>query len=662
MRLKHKLFIAFLAIGLIPAVVLSMSALYISTDSLVSQAYNQLTSIRAIKKQQIESYFAEREGDLTMLSESILDQVKQNSSDELPAMAEVNHHYFKKFIETYDYYDLFLINPQGDVFYSVTKEADYQTNLRTGPYNSSGLGQLFKQVQREGGFHLSDFKPYAPSNNDPAAFVAMPLTVAGEVQLVVALQLSTKKIAAIMQQREGMGETGESYLVGQDKRMRSDSFLDPVNHSMKASFAGTVKENGVDTVAAVAALAGATGAKVIRDYNGNPVLSAYTPVNIQDVRWALLVEIDEAEVMHPVRDLQWFVLIILICSVAAIVVLAYSIAISITRPLGGEPQQMRLVTDKIASGDLSQEFSKDVEHVGVYGAMSRMSKSLQQVIGSIAHVTDELSSAAGQTSSTAEQSNVSLHEQQVNIEGVSGAMTEMSATILQVAENARSVADSTQQVEVISQSAHSQVTGTIEVIEELSSEINSAAEVIGQVEANSQSIGSILEVIRGIADQTNLLALNAAIEAARAGDQGRGFAVVADEVRQLAQKTQSSTLDIKEMIELLQQGTQQAVSVMQLSTDKASDTVTSARGTASSIHDSYQEIQLISENAMQIAAAADQQSAAAEEINQALVAINEAALQNAIGINEITSTSEHLNLLAVDLQQITGKFTLGKSA
>jgi len=662
MRLKHKLFIAFLAIGLVPAVVLSMSALYISTDSLVSQAYNQLTSIRAIKKQQIESYFAEREGDLTMLSESILDQVKQNSSDELPAMAEVNHHYFKKFIETYDYYDLFLINPQGDVFYSVTKEADYQTNLRTGPYNSSGLGQLFKQVQREGGFHLSDFRPYAPSNNDPAAFVAMPLTVAGEVQLVVALQLSTKKIAAIMQQREGMGETGESYLVGQDKRMRSDSFLDPVNHSMKASFAGTVKENGVDTVAAVAALAGATGAKVIRDYNGNPVLSAYTPVNIQDVRWALLVEIDEAEVMHPVRDLQWLVFIILIGSIAVIIALAYRIAISITRPLGGEPQQMRLVTDKIASGDLSQEFSEDVEHVGVYGAMSRMSKSLQQVIGSIAHVTDELSSAAGQTSSTAEQSNVSLHEQQVNIEGVSGAMTEMSATILQVAENARSVADSTQQVEVISQSAHSQVTGTIEVIEELSSEINSAAEVIGQVEANSQSIGSILEVIRGIADQTNLLALNAAIEAARAGDQGRGFAVVADEVRQLAQKTQSSTLDIKEMIELLQQGTQQAVSVMQLSTDKASDTVTSARGTASSIHDSYQEIQLISENAMQIAAAADQQSAAAEEINQALVAINEAALQNAIGINEITSTSEHLNLLAVDLQQITGKFTLRKSA
>jgi len=662
MRLKHKLFIAFLAIGLVPAVVLSMSALYISTDSLVSQAYNQLTSIRAIKKQQIESYFAEREGDLTMLSESILDQVKQNSSDELPAMAEVNHHYFKKFIETYDYYDLFLINPQGDVFYSVTKEADYQTNLRTGPYNSSGLGQLFKQVQREGGFHLSDFRPYAPSNNDPAAFVAMPLTVAGEVQLVVALQLSTKKIAAIMQQREGMGETGESYLVGQDKRMRSDSFLDPVNHSMKASFAGTVKENGVDTVAAVAALAGATGAKVIRDYNGNPVLSAYTPVNIQDVRWALLVEIDEAEVMHPVRDLQWLVFIILIGSIAVIIALAYRIAISITRPLGGEPQQMRLVTDKIASGDLSQEFSEDVEHVGVYGAMSRMSKSLQQVIGSIAHVTDELSSAAGQTSSTAEQSNVSLHEQQVNIEGVSGAMTEMSATILQVAENARSVADSTQQVEVISQSAHSQVTGTIEVIEELSSEINSAAEVIGQVEANSQSIGSILEVIRGIADQTNLLALNAAIEAARAGDQGRGFAVVADEVRQLAQKTQSSTLDIKEMIELLQQGTQQAVSVMQLSTDKASDTVTSARGTASSIHDSYQEIQLISENAMQIAAAADQQSAAAEEINQALVAINEAALQNAIGINEITSTSEHLNLLAVDLQQITGKFTLRQSA
>ena len=662
MRLRHKLFTAFFAIGLIPAVVLSMSALYISTDSLKSQAYNQLTSIRAIKKQQIESYFAEREGDLTMLSESIFDQVAQTSAGKLAAMGEENHHYFKKFIETYDYYDLFLISPQGDIFYTVAKEADYQTNLRSGPYKSSGLGELFKHVQEKGGFHLSDFSPYAPSNNDPAAFVAMPLKVAGEVQLIVALQLSTEKIAAIMQQREGMGETGESYLVGEDKRMRSDSYLDPVNHSMKASFAGTVKDNGVDTAAAVAALAGMTDTQIIIDYNGNPVLSAYTPVKIHGVHWALLVEIDEAEVMQPVGELRWTIFIILFASIAVILGVAYLIAISITRPLGGEPEQMKLITDKIAAGDLTEKFSDDIEHGGVYGAMGRMSKSLQQVIGSIANVSTELSSAASQTSSTAEQSNVSLHEQQVNIEGVSTAMTEMSATIVQVASSARAVADSTQQVEVISQTAHSQVTGTISVIEELSSEINSASSVIEQVKENSQSIGSILEVIRGIADQTNLLALNAAIEAARAGDQGRGFAVVADEVRQLAQKTQSSTLDIRDMIELLQQGAQQAVKVMQQSTDKARDTVASAKDTARSISESYREIQLISENVMQIAAAADQQSIAAEEVNQALVAINQAAQQNAIGIDEITTTSVHLNSLAVDLQQITGKFTLSKSA
>jgi len=661
MKLRVKLFIAFFAIGLIPAVVLSLSALYISTDSLKNQAYNQLTSIRAIKKQQIESYFAEREGDLTMLAESILDQVTQSSANEFAALGNTNHHYFEKFIETYDYYDLFLISPQGDIFYSVTKEADYQTNLLSGPFNNSGLGSLFKHVLRTGVYHLSDFSPYSPSNNDPSAFIAMPLEVAGEVQMIVALQLSNEKIATIMQQRDGMGETGESYLVGEDMRMRSDSYLDPINHSMKASFAGTVKENGVDTVSAVAALAGTTDTKIVIDYNGNPVLSAYTPVKIQDVNWALLVEIDESEAMQPVADLQWVVFIILMCSIVAICVVANMISISITRPLGGEPSQMKLITDKIATGDLTQNFREDVEHVGVYGAMSRMSTSLQQVIGSIANVTDELSGAASQTSSTAEQSNISLHEQQMNIEGVSAAMTEMSTTILQVANSARTVADSTQQVETISQQAHRQVTDTIDVIESLSSEINTAAEVITQVETNSQAIGSILEVIRGIADQTNLLALNAAIEAARAGDQGRGFAVVADEVRQLAQKTQSSTLDIRDMIELLQKGTQEAVLVMQQSTDKARDTISSARDTAGSIGISYKEIQQISENVTHIATAADQQSAASEEINQALVAINVAAQQNAIGINEITSTSVHLNSLAVDLQKITGKFTLAKS-
>ncbi|MCP4042879.1 MAG: methyl-accepting chemotaxis protein, partial [Gammaproteobacteria bacterium] len=178
--------------------------------------------------------------------------------------------FFTKYIEKYGYYDLFLIHPKGRVFYSVSKEADYETNMVGGKYKDSGLGQLTRKVLETKQYGVADFAPYAPSNGDPAAFIAQPYLRDGEVELIVALQLSLEAINTVMQQRDGMGETGETYLVGSDKLMRSDSFLDPQGHSIKASFAGTVEGNGVDTEAASEALAGKTDSKIITDYNGNP--------------------------------------------------------------------------------------------------------------------------------------------------------------------------------------------------------------------------------------------------------------------------------------------------------------------------------------------------------------------------------------------------------
>jgi methyl-accepting chemotaxis protein len=259
--------------------------------------------------------------------------------------------FFQKYQEMYGYYDLFLINPDGYIFFTVVKEPDYQTNLVTGPYRDTGLGKVFRQVSNEKTFGFADFEPYAPSAGVPAAFIAQPVIneLSGNVDVVVALQLPLEDINAIMQERTGMGETGETYLVGPGQRMRSDSYLDPVGHSVTASFAGSVEENGVDTLASQEALQGLSGEKIITDYNGNSVLSVYDPIDLFGTRWAVIAEIDEAEAFATVNRMQLISIILLLVLMVFVALIAWFIAGNITQPIMTITQG----SQRLAIGDAS---------------------------------------------------------------------------------------------------------------------------------------------------------------------------------------------------------------------------------------------------------------------------------------------------------------------
>ena len=659
MRLKNKLLISFLSLGIFPAALIAIVSLFIASDSLETQAYNQLTSVKAIKKQQIESYFTKSNADVITMEQTWQNLVKYNPNDTAFLLGERYDAFFSRFIEEQGYYDFFIITPDGQVSYTVTKEADFNTNLITGPYKRSGLASLFKRVVESRQYVIEDFSPYAPSNNEPAAFIGMPVMEQGTLIAVVALQLSIERINLLMQQRDGMGQTGETYLVGDDFRMRSDSYLDPTGHSVVASFAGNIRDNGVDTQAVKQALMGVSATEIIIDYNGNPVLSAFTPIDVKGLRWVLLAEIDEAEAFAPVNRLAWIIKVIVLLTIACVFIVTVMVAKSILRPLGGEPKLMQAISERIASGDLSSEFSEQERpSTGVYQAMIQMNRNLQQVLTTIVDSTGQLSSTAAQTSAASAQANSSLQEQHANIASVSSAMHEMAATIEAVAGNARNVAELTQSAQYTSEDANHALITTISDIDRLCLGVSNATDVIKDVASHSQQIGGVLEVIQGIAEQTNLLALNAAIEAARAGDQGRGFAVVADEVRQLAQKTQQSTRHIEAMIAQLQQGTEDAVKAMGESTNIARTTIDSARTTGKAIERSLLEIKDIAQNAQLIATAAEQQSVTAEEVNQSMVAINQAAVDNAAGADQVSAASLELNNLAGDLKQVTTQFKL----
>jgi methyl-accepting chemotaxis protein len=656
MKLKNKLLITFLAIALTPMLMIGTLTSYISSDVIEKQAFSQLIAVREIKKSQIEKYFAERKGDIEVLSGTIQKILDFNSTTTLNTSAHDNHQYFETFINAYGYYDFFLIDDAGEVFYTVTKEADYQTNLLAGKYQSSGLGKLFRQVQGKQTFGMSDFSRYAPSNNDPAGFIALPFTTKAGVSVVIALQLSIDKINEVMQERSGMGKTGESYLVGSDLLMRSDSFLDPVGHSVSASFAGTVKQNGVNTESAKLAIQGNTGQKIIIDYNGNPVLSAYTAIELNGIRWGVLSEIDVAEAFEHIQSLYWDILIIILLFIVVIVAVALFITKSITTPLGGEPDEMKSISEAIATGDLTVVFDPEREMQGVYGAMKGMVNHLSEVVSQIMNNSNHLASSAEETSALSLQSSISLGAQQSNIEQVATAVEEMSMSINEVASNASNAATSAQSAKQSSTEANHKLTQTIDDLGTLDTEISGASGVIQTLEADSREIGSVLEVIRGIADQTNLLALNAAIEAARAGEQGRGFAVVADEVRTLASKTQESTKNIEVMIGKLQSASNDAVKAMMISREVCEHTLSNAHTTAEMIQIMDGEIESITQMTELIATAVEEQSCVSNEVSQKITAISDVAYENSAAASQVSMSGQDISVIASQLNQLTQAF------
>jgi len=287
-----------------------------------------------------------------------------------------------------------------------------------------------------------------------------------------------------------------------------------------------------------------------------------------------------------------------------------------------------------------------------------MLDKFQASINSVSDTSQQLAESAQGMAQVTSETATSVQTQRHELDMVATAMNEMTATVVEVAKNANDAADAAVETDNQSKEGLNVVTNTVDMIVGLAAEIESAAEVILDLEKDSNQIGSILDVIKGIAEQTNLLALNAAIEAARAGEQGRGFAVVADEVRTLASRTQASTEEIQKMIEKLQGGAKVAVNVMSDSRKYADDSVSNAKSAGEALQMITQSIGKITDMNTQIATAAEEQSAVSEEINANIVNINHAAEEAAQGANATSSESERLAEMAKQLELLVQQFKI----
>ncbi|MES9978663.1 MAG: methyl-accepting chemotaxis protein [Candidatus Thiodiazotropha sp. 6PLUC5] len=306
----------------------------------------------------------------------------------------------------------------------------------------------------------------------------------------------------------------------------------------------------------------------------------------------------------------------------------------------------------IASGDLSKEIeiTSNDEIGDLLKAINGMRLKLLDMLSDISGTTSQLSTASEEMSAITTQTSETILSQRSETEQVATAMNEMTATVQQVAANINHTATATHNASDQTNDGSRIVQRAIAQINKLADQVEVSSNTINELESHSEAINTVIDVIKGIAEQTNLLALNAAIEAARAGEQGRGFAVVADEVRTLAGRTRESTDEINDMIEKLQEGSRQAVAVMDQSRLEAKSAVELATQTGEALNSITQAVDQINEMSTQIASAAEEQGAVAEEINQNIVKINDMSNQTADGASETATASQDLARMATELQ------------
>ena len=329
--------------------------------SAISEFENAWNEIEGNKTTYLKDAYINRNPN-TLGSKENLDKAPDGSL--YSEIHEKFHPYFRTVQRDWEYYDVFLFDMSGNLIYSVFKEEDYATNLAFGEWANSGLGEVFNKAKgiSTGDVAFTDFAPYAPSAGAPAAFMAYPVsTKTGEKVGVIAVQMPIGRINAIVKHAEGLGETGETLLVGSDGLMRSDS---------RFKQESTILKLKIETQNAKNALAGQTGLVTITNYTGSESISAYQPIDIFGNKWAAITEQVSAEALAPVNELKTTILTNLAMTALLLALIGYLLSRSIAKPISDLGEAMK----KVAAGDVKS----DIPHTNRGDEIGQMSGTLLQ--------------------------------------------------------------------------------------------------------------------------------------------------------------------------------------------------------------------------------------------------------------------------------------------
>ncbi|MDG3086461.1 methyl-accepting chemotaxis protein [Vibrio hannami] len=335
-----------------------------------------------------------------------------------------------------------------------------------------------------------------------------------------------------------------------------------------------------------------------------------------------------------------------VCLLIALGVLLLTLEKMVLKPVGGTPDEIASLMEKMAEGDFTQKLSHTGKETGIYRSLIKLSSQLSELIKNTHGISESVSSASQQLNVIMNDTKANAQEELSQVEQISTAINELSSTSQEVSQQAVAAEDQAKGAKDNVESGKLTLEKNISLTDSINSSVNDSAGIVDELRQFALEIGSVTEVINSISEQTNLLALNAAIEAARAGEHGRGFAVVADEVRSLASKTQKSTVSIQDIIEKLQTQSEKAQSNMAQNVELIEQSVQLADHVKASFEEISTAVESISEINTLVATAAQEQFSVTEDISKNTTLAFDLVQQNVSGIDETLQASAELSQLA----------------
>jgi methyl-accepting chemotaxis protein len=509
--------------------------------------------------------------------------------------------YLAGYAKNYGYPDLYLLDIDGYIFYSAKQKLDFQTNILSGPYADSAFAETVTKVLESKKIVVSDYSRYQPAEGKPSAFLAIPVMAGDTIQMVVALQVPIDQISAIMKERSGLGETGDTYLIGPDKLWRTESF-----QAAKYGVDSTLlnPKAVVDTESVQEALAGRTGTKVTKNGVGRTVLASWAPFTFHGLKWAIVNEIEQAEIAKPVSNLFKFSAFVTVAGIIAVFFLSLLVSGGITRQVklilnamnkvenGDFDAQVKVVSSDelgvmaasfnemigttqglmktredeheqlqesimgllmeisdLSEGDLTVRATVNEDATGtVADSLNMMLEELGSAIGKIKQSSEEVGATADQLSLSTGKLAARSDSQFALIKGAVSEIKQMTSAIEQAAIQANTSANTSELSRKAATEGTKAVEETSRAMDTIRGNVQDTARAIKRLGESSQEISDFAKTINDISDRTSILALNASIQAAAAGEEGRGFAVVAEEIQRLAERAAASTRQIETLI------------------------------------------------------------------------------------------------------------------